>query len=78
MVSTQQASIATGGSPTDIDADGGDLGVIDHTSGAGATSHVTLFSYDEFGELSTSGSPVDLMLPNANGIAIMTLDHDED
>ena len=43
------ATIATGGAPADIDADAGVLGVIDHGAGQ---SHLSLFSYNEFGELS--------------------------
>jgi hypothetical protein len=65
------ANIATGGSPTDTDATSNYLGVIDHTSGTGATSHVNLFTYDQFGELTPRGTPVDIGAPNANGMAIM-------
>jgi hypothetical protein len=65
------ATVVAGGSPTDTDADGGYLGVIDHTSGQGATSHLTVFTYNPFGELSPSGNPVDLAVPNANGVAVM-------
>jgi len=65
------ASIVAGGSPTDTDADGGYLGVIDHSSGPGATSHLSMFTYNQFGELSPSGNPFDLGVPNANGVAIM-------
>jgi hypothetical protein len=65
------ASILTGGSPTDTDADGGYLGVIDHKGGSGATSHLTMFTYNRFGELSESGSVLDLGVPDANGLAIM-------
>ena len=70
------ASIATGGAPSDIDADEGLLGVIDHTSGQ---SHLSLFTYNAFGELTASGAPINLGVPNANGVAIMSPpDHDED
>lgn len=72
------ASIVTGGSPTDTDADGGYLGVIDHSSGPGATSHLNMFTYNQFGELSTSGNPFDLGVPNANGVAIMRPAQDEE
>jgi hypothetical protein len=65
------ARVVTGGSPTDTDAAAHYLGVIDHTSGTGATSHVNLFTYNQFGELTASGSPVDLGVPNADGMAIM-------
>jgi hypothetical protein len=67
------AVVATipGGSPVDTDAAGGYLGVIDHRSGPGATSHLTLFQYNPFGELSPSGPVLDLAVPDANGLAIM-------
>jgi hypothetical protein len=64
-------SITTGGSPTDTDADNGYLGVIDHSGGAGATSHLSVFTYNGFAELTASGSAIDLGIPNANGVAIM-------
>lgn len=63
--------VVTGGSPTDTDAAAHYLGVIDHTSGTGATSHLSVFTYNRFGELTASGSPVDLGVSNANGLAIM-------
>lgn len=63
--------VLTGGSPTDTDAAAHYLGVIDHTPGVGATSHVNLFTYNRFGELTESGNPVDLGAPNASGMAIM-------
>jgi hypothetical protein len=63
--------VVTGGSPTDTDAAAHYLGVIDHTSGTGATSHVSLFTYNRFGELTAFGSPIDLGVPNANGMAIL-------
>jgi hypothetical protein len=65
------ANVVAGGAPTDTDAAGGILGVIDHTSGAGADSHLSLFAYNRFGGLTVSGSPVDLKVPNANGVAVM-------
>ena len=63
------ATIATGGAPSDIDTDQGVLGVIDHVAGH---SHLSLFTYNQFGELSAIGSPIDLGVANANGVAIMT------
>src|SRR5262249_1913204 len=54
------ANVTTGGSPTDTDAAANYLGVIDHTSGSGATSHLSLFTYNRFGELTAAGSPLDL------------------
>ncbi len=62
------ASTSTGGGPTDIDAESGILGAIDHVSGR---SHLSLFTYNRFGELSVSGLPIDLGTANANGVAIM-------
>ena len=49
------AVIATGGAPADIDADAGILGVIDHVAG---TSHLSLFTYNRFGELMPEVAPV--------------------
>jgi hypothetical protein len=72
------AKITTGGSPTDIDAAGGYIAVIDNSTGSGATSHVTVLTYNAFAELSASGNPVDLGVPNANGMAIMAPVEDED
>jgi hypothetical protein len=71
------ANVIAGGSPTDTDAAGGYLAVIDHTSGANAESHLSLFTYNRFGELSISGSIVSLNAPTANGMAIMVPGHDD-
>jgi hypothetical protein len=49
----------------------GYLGVIDHTSGTGATSHLNVFTYNAFGELTASGNPLDLGVSDATGVAIM-------
>ena len=69
------ASITTGGAPSDIDADEGVLGVIDHAAGQ---SHLSLFTYNRFGELTASGAPINLGVANANGVAIMApTDRDE-
>ena len=46
----------------------GVLGVIDHTTGQ---SHLSVFAYDQVGELTPIGSAIDLGVPNANGVAIM-------
>jgi hypothetical protein len=62
------ASIATGGAPADIDAASGILGVIDRGAGQ---SHLSMFTYNEFGELTASGAPITLGIPNANGVAIV-------
>jgi hypothetical protein len=72
------ANITTGGNPTDTDSDNGFVAVIDHTNGAGAASHLTVFTYNRFAELATSGSPIDLGVTNANGVAIMGLPRGED
>jgi len=71
------APVVAGGSPTDTDAAGGYLGVIDHTSGPGADSHLSVFSYNRFGELTASGGIVDLKVPSANGMAIMAARHED-
>lgn len=62
------AAITTGGAPSDIDSDDGVLGVIDHGAGQ---SHLSLFAYNRFGELATSGTPINIGVANANGVAIM-------
>jgi hypothetical protein len=62
------AAIATGGAPADIDADAGVLGVIDHGAGQ---SHLSLFSYNEFGELTPQGTPITVGVADANGVAIL-------
>jgi hypothetical protein len=72
------ATITTGGNPTDVDADGGYLGVIDHTSGTGATSHLNVFTYNAFAELSASGTPIDIGVSNANGLVVMVPVRSED
>jgi len=59
------ANITTGLAPADIDAAGGILGVV---SGA---SHLSLYTYNQFGELAASGSPINLGASAANGVAIM-------
>ena len=63
------ATITTGGAPTDIDTDKGVLGVIDH---GGGQSHLSLFTYNRFGELAASGAPINIGVANANGVAIMS------
>jgi hypothetical protein len=68
------ASVVTGGSPADIDADEGVLGVIDHTAGQ---SHLSLFAYNQFGELSALGNPIDIGVANANGVAILAPPSDD-
>ncbi len=62
------ASVVTGGAPADIDTNNGVLGVIDHGAGQ---SHLSLFSYNRFGELTALGNAITLGVPNANGVAIV-------
>jgi len=61
------AAVPTG-APSDIDAASGVLGVIDHAAGQ---SHLSLFSYNQFGDLIQAGTPITLGVPNANGVAIV-------
>jgi hypothetical protein len=61
------AAISTG-APSDVDAARGVLGVIDHGAGQ---SHLTLFTYNAFGELQAIGPATTLGIPNANGVAIV-------
>lgn len=62
------AAITAGGSPSDIDGDDGVLGVLDRGAGQ---SHLTVFSYNAFGELTPVGSPITIGAPTANGVAIL-------
>ena len=57
------------GSPSDIDADSGVLAVIDHGAGQ---SHLTVFTYNRFGELSPTGTSISLGVADANGVAILS------
>ena len=68
FIDSPVAATVSGGSPSDVDAARGVLGVIDH---GGGQSHLTLFSYNRFGELTAVGSAIALGVPNANGIAIV-------
>jgi hypothetical protein len=69
------ARITTGGSPSDIDADASVLGVLDRVAGE---AHLSLFTYNAFGELAASGSPIAIGAAGANGIAIVrAADHDD-
>jgi len=67
------AQIPTG-APADLDADAGVLGVIDHGAGQ---SHLSVFSYNQFGELSPAGTIITIGVPDANGIAILSPRADE-
>jgi hypothetical protein len=62
------ATVTAGGSPTDVDARDGVLAVIDHGASA---AHLSLFSYNVFGELKAQGTPVTLGVANPNGVAVM-------
>jgi len=62
------ANVTAGGSPSDIDAENGFLGVIDRGAGQ---AHLSLFTYNAFGELTASRAPITLGAPAANGIAIV-------
>lgn len=63
------ANVITGGAPADIDASAGVLAVIDHGAGQ---SHLSLFTYNIFGELTASGAPITVGVPDANGVAVLT------
>jgi hypothetical protein len=64
------ATVSTGGGPSDIDAAEGVLGVIDNLGGASPAAHLSLFTYNQFGELSPSGTPISVGA-SANGVAII-------
>lgn len=61
------AQVATG-APADIDADSGVLSVVDHGAGE---SHLSVFTYNGFGELTAAGATITVGVPNANGVAIL-------
>jgi hypothetical protein len=69
------AMVTTGGNPLDIDADAGVLALIDHGAGQ---SHLSLFTYNRFGELTASGTPITVGVANANGVAILSAQADRD
>jgi hypothetical protein len=74
FVDSPVAATITAGGPADLDSDDGRLGVIDHAAGQ---SHLSLFSYDAFGELTPSAAPINVGVANANGVAIMaSAEHD--
>ena len=62
------AQVVGGGAPADIDAVAGLLGVIDRGAGQ---SHLSLFTYNVFGELTAAGDPIALGVADANGVAIL-------
>jgi hypothetical protein len=57
------------GAPADLDADAGVLGVIDHGAGE---SHLSLFTYNQFGELAAAGAAITVGVADANGVAILS------
>lgn len=65
---TVAATVTGGGGPSDIDTNDGVLGVIDRGAGQ---AHLSLFTYNAFGELTAGGAPITLAAPAANGVAIM-------
>jgi hypothetical protein len=73
FVDTPVAGEVPTGSPADIDAVGGVLGVIDHGSGE---SHLSLFTYDRFGALTAAGPAIPVGVPDANGVAVLSGDVD--
>lgn len=58
----------TPGAAADLDAADGVLAVVDHDAGQ---SHVSLFTYNHFGELRLAAPTVTVGTPNANGVAIV-------
>ena len=65
--SAAAAQVPTG-APADIDADSGVLSVIDHGAGQ---SHLSVFTYNRFGELAPLGATITVGVPDANGVAIL-------
>jgi hypothetical protein len=50
------------------------LGVIDHGAGQ---SHLSVFIYNQLGELSPAGTIIIIGVPDANGVAILSPRADE-
>jgi len=69
FIDSQVAAQTPTGSPADIDAAGGVLGVIDHGAGQ---SHLSVFTYNGFGELAPAGAVITIGVPDANGVAILS------
>jgi hypothetical protein len=67
FIDAEVAASIKSGSPTDTDQNDHTLVVLDHTT----TSHLNFFSIDPFGELQAQGTPLDLGVANANGVALM-------
>jgi hypothetical protein len=68
FVDDQIATTIPTGGPTDLDAVGGVLAVVDHGAGE---SHLSFFRYNAFGELSASDPAINLGVPDANGVALI-------
>jgi hypothetical protein len=69
FVDAQIAAQIPTGSPADVDADSGVLAVMDHGAGQ---SHVSILTYNRFGELAVNGAPISVGVPNANGVAVLS------
>jgi len=68
------ATIVTGGAPADIDAGANIVAVVDH---GGGQSHLSLFAYNRFGELTPTGTPLNIGVSDANGVAILASPDDK-
>ena len=69
FIDAQIAAQTPTGSRADLDADSGVLGVIDHGAGQ---SHLSIFAYNAFRELSAAGTTISVGVANANGVAILS------
>ena len=74
FIDSQVAAETPTGSPADIDADAGVLGVIDHGAGQ---SHLSVFRYNRFGELTQAGAVITVGVPDANGVAVLSARADD-
>jgi DNA-binding beta-propeller fold protein YncE len=74
FIDSQVAAQTPTGSPADVDAVAGVLGVIDHGAGQ---SHLSVFTYNRFGELTPAGAVITIGVPDANGVAILSPRADE-
>jgi hypothetical protein len=68
FVDSQVAATIPTGSPTDLDATGRVLAVVDH---GGGQSHLSFFTLNAFGELAANGAAIALGVPDANGVAVI-------
>jgi hypothetical protein len=69
FIDAQVAARIPTGSPADVDADAGVLGVIDHDAGQ---SHLSILAFDRFGELTPKGAAITVGVPDANGVAVLS------